>query len=63
MAPFKESLTDLELAQRGMPDNAALHAGLAEVYKRLEMPELAEAHRKKSSPEKGNGPADKLPKK
>ncbi len=44
---YQEALVDLELAQRGLPDNAALHAALATAYEKLGMPGIAERHRQR----------------
>lgn len=44
MGRLREALGELALAANYLPNNARLHATLAELYQRLEMPELAREH-------------------
>lgn len=41
---WKEALSDLEAALPALPQNQALHQALAETYRNLNMPEMAETH-------------------
>ena len=45
---YKEALTDLEVAQRAMPDSPAVHGALAIAYEHLGMESLAEGHRRQA---------------
>ena len=46
MGKFREALEDLEAALPNSPNNAEMHRSLAEVYSQLEMPALADEHKR-----------------
>lgn len=46
MGKFKEALEDMEAALPYTPNSAELHKSLAEVYARLELPDMAAEHRR-----------------
>jgi predicted Zn-dependent protease len=49
---WRDALTELEFALPHMPDNRILHATLANVYRRLDMSEVAREHEKIATPPK-----------
>jgi Tfp pilus assembly protein PilF len=48
MGRWKDALADLEAALPAKADNADLHSDLAETYTALDVPELAETHRRRA---------------